>query len=69
MNVRIVDTSEEMFEYCREILEFVDPSGEIIHTEECTKNKIPNDGFFVCTCGLDRIVNSIRTRLYEVNNT
>ena len=50
-----------IYQYCRELLEYVDEAEEIIHAEECEKNSFI--AIKDCTCGLERILNNIRTEL------
>jgi hypothetical protein len=50
-----------IYQYCRELLEYVDKSGEIIHDSECRGSTVE------CTCGLDSVMNNIRTEI-EIKN-
>ena len=50
-----------IYQHCRELLEYVDPSGEVIHDDGCRGSTV------VCTCGLDAVMNNIRTEI-EIKN-
>ena len=52
---------EQIYQYCRELLAYVDISGEVIHDSECRGSTV------VCTCGLDAVMNNIRTEI-EIKN-
>ena len=47
----------KIYEYCREMLEYIDPAGEVIHGRGC------RPGTVGCTCGLDEVINNIRTEI------
>ena len=50
-----------IYQHCRELLEYVDTSGEVIHDDGCRGSMVE------CTCGLDAVMNNIRTEI-EIKN-
>ena len=50
-----------IYQYCRDLLLYVDISGEVIHDSECRGSMVE------CTCGLDVVMNNIRTEI-EIKN-
>ena len=44
---------DDIYQYCRELLEYIDPAGEIVHARGC------RPGQYGCTCDLETTINNI----------
>ena len=51
-----------IYQYCRDLLLYVDPCGEVIHDHGCHPSEAAG-----CNCGLDATINNIRTEI-EIKN-